>query len=107
MSSEPSPRGAAPAYDEAEKGTLDKVYPVDKKPLTFPADEKTDPFASEKKDVALAAPQVKKDPYAAPKGGKKKPVSKVILLKLWYNTYRYVPHGLLRARQQLTGLPSQ
>ena len=89
MSSEPSPRGAAPAYDDAEKGTLDKVtvYPVEKKPLSFPADEKKDLFPNEKKDV-IPAPQVKKDPYAAPKGGKKKKVSKVILVKLWYNTYR-------------------
>ena len=49
MSSEQSPRGAAPAYDEAEKGTLDKVavYPIDKKPLTFPADEKKDILAGD------------------------------------------------------------
>ena len=46
MSSEPTPRGAAPAYDEAEKGTLDQVavYPVEKKPITYPADEKKDVF---------------------------------------------------------------
>lgn len=97
MSSDPTPRGAAPAYDEAEKGTLDQVavYPVEKKPITYPADEKKDVF-NEKKDLAvLPAPQVKKDPYMAQKGAKKE-VSKVILFKLWYNTYRYVA-GILRA----------
>ncbi len=89
MSSTPSPRGAAPAYDEAERGTHDTVtvFPDEKKALTFPADEKKDLFPNEKKDV-FAAPQVKKDPYMAPKGGKKKKVSKLILFKLWYNTYR-------------------
>ena len=86
MSSEP--RGTAPAYDDAEQGTLDKVYPVEKKPLSFPSDEKKDLFPNEKKEVAVFnPPQVKKDPYMAQKG-KKKPASKVILLKLWYNTYR-------------------
>ncbi|RDX48359.1 hypothetical protein OH76DRAFT_1352608 [Lentinus brumalis] len=86
MSSEPSPRGAAPAYDEAEKGTLD--YPVEKKSLAFPSDEKKDLFTNEKKEVAaFNVPQVKKDPYMAQKG-KKQPASKTILFKLWYNTYR-------------------
>ncbi len=88
MSSEPSPRGAAPAYDEAEKGTLD--YPVEKKSLAFPSDEKKDLFTNEKKEVAaFNVPQVKKDPYMAQKG-KKQPASKTILFKLWYNTYRCV-----------------
>ena len=90
MSSEQRPRGAAPAYDDAEKGTLDKVtvYPLDKKPLTYPADEKKDIFISEKKELAaIPAPQVKKDPYMAQKGPKKK-ASKSIIVQLWYNTYR-------------------
>lgn len=90
MSSEP--RSPAPAYDDAEKGTLDKVtvYPVDKKPLSFPADEKKDIFPDEKKALAtFTAPAAKPDPFASMKAtGKRKPVSKVIILKLWYNTYR-------------------
>ena len=92
MSSELSPRGAAPAYDDAEKGVSEKVivYPVEKKALTYPADEKKDLFVSEKKDVAaFQQPQVKRDPYALQKGAPKKKTSKSIIVKLWYNTYRY------------------
>ncbi|KAH9901176.1 hypothetical protein C8Q73DRAFT_233673 [Cubamyces lactineus] len=91
MSSELSPRGAAPAYDDAEKGVSEKVivYPVEKKALTYPADEKKDIFVNEKKDVAaFQQPQVKRDPYALQKGAPKKKTSKVIIAKLWYNTYR-------------------
>ncbi|KAL7283221.1 hypothetical protein ACG7TL_002648 [Trametes sanguinea] len=91
MSSDTSPRGAAPAYDDAEKGVNEQVivYPVEKKPLTFPSDEKKDLFPNEKKDAAaLQPPQVKRDPYALQKGAPKKKVSKWIIVKLWYNTYR-------------------
>ncbi|KAH9946290.1 uncharacterized protein BXZ73DRAFT_95794 [Epithele typhae] len=93
MSTEPRrPVGAAPAYDDAEKGTLEQVavFPVDKKPVSYPAEKKQDPFISEKKDVAVfTAPATKQDPYGQHKAtGKKHKVSKVITFKLWYNTYR-------------------
>ncbi|CDO70704.1 hypothetical protein BN946_scf184798.g19 [Trametes cinnabarina] len=91
MSSDPSPRGAAPAYDDAEKGVSEQVvvYPVEKKPLSFPSDEKQDLYLSEKKDAAaLQPPPVKRDPYALQKGAPKKKVSKWIIITLWYNTYR-------------------
>ncbi len=92
MSSEP--RTPAPAYDsDAEKGILDRVavFPVEKA-LSVPSDEKKDIFSDEKKALAVfSAPEVKKDPFASMKAsGKRKPVSKVIVAKLWYNTYRYV-----------------
>lgn len=90
-----SPRGAAPAYDDAEKGTLDKVtvFPVEKKPASYPSDDKKEVFPDEKKgEVAFAAPPAPKDPFASMKATKgKKKVSKLIIVKLWYNTYRYVP----------------
>lgn len=91
MSSEP--RSPAPAYDsDAEKGILDKVavFPVEKKPLSAPSDEKKDVFPDEKKALAVfSAPEAKKDPFASMKAsGKRKPASKVIVAKLWYNTYR-------------------
>lgn len=89
MSSEP--RSPAPAYDEAEKGTLEKVtaFPVDKKPHSVSSDEK-DIFPDEKKALAVySTPEVKKDPFASMKAsGKRKPASKTIIVKLWYNTYR-------------------
>ena len=60
MSSEP--RSPAPAYDsDAEKGILDKVavFPVEKKPLSAPSDEKKDVFPDEKKALAV---------FSAPRG---------------------------------------
>ena len=87
-----NPRGAAPAYDEAEKGTLDKVtvFPVEKAPVTYPADEKRDIYPNEKKgEVTVFSAPPAKDPYGAMKAtGKKPPPSKVTVAKLWYNTYR-------------------
>lgn len=91
MSSDPSPRGAAPAYDDAEKGVSDSVvvYPVDKKAAAFPVDEKNPVFIDEKKDGApFQPPQVKRDPYALVKGAPKREASKWTVFKLWYNMYR-------------------
>ncbi len=91
MSSDPSPRGAAPAYDDAEKGVSDSVvvYPVDKKASAFPVDEKNAVFVNEKKDGApFQAPQVKRDPYALVKGAPKHEASKWTVFLLWYNMYR-------------------
>ena len=85
-------RSPAPAYDEAEKGTVDQttLFPVAKKPHSVEPDEKKDIFPDEKKALAVySAPEVKKDPFASMKvSGKRKPASKVIVAKLWYNTYR-------------------
>ena len=85
-------RGAAPAYDDAEKGTLEQVtvFPVEKKPVSYPTDKK-DVFPDEKKgDVTVfSPPPVKPDPFASMKAsGKKKEASKWIIVQLWYNTYR-------------------
>ncbi|EIW60578.1 uncharacterized protein TRAVEDRAFT_19223 [Trametes versicolor FP-101664 SS1] len=91
MSSDSSPRGAAPAYDDAEKGVSDSVvvYPVDKKPAAFPVDEKNTVFLDEKKDVApFQPPQVKRDPYALVKGAPKREATKLTVFLLWYNMYR-------------------
>lgn len=89
--------GSAPAYSDAEKGFIDIHAPhptatvpsfETAKALTYPDEKKVDPSApslfpppKEKKDTP-AAPPVK----AAPK--KKKKVSRWILWKLWFNTYR-------------------
>lgn len=78
--------GAAPAYDAAEKGTLDKVtvFPVEKKDVGYPLDEK-------KGDIAILTPPPPKDPYAGMKStGKRQKATKLTLFKLWYNTYRWV-----------------
>jgi len=48
MSSYPRQKGAAPAYDDAEKGTHDASHPQQ---VTFPADVKKDPFAKAEKEV--------------------------------------------------------
>ncbi|EMD38610.1 hypothetical protein CERSUDRAFT_153590 [Gelatoporia subvermispora B] len=102
MSSEMTQRGAAPAYDAAERGVLDihsrptdLVFPDEKKELSYPKDEKKDLFPKdEKKELSVATVfpvPAKKDSYVAPKPaakGPKKKVSNWILIKLWYNTYR-------------------
>lgn len=69
------------AYDDPEKGTTDAVVPA------YPRDEKpreiTPPqYLEVKKGEAKDAPR---KPTPKPK----KKVSKWILLKLWFNTYRY------------------
>lgn len=65
MSSDPRSIGAAPAYDEAEKGTHERPLAVVKP--SYPADEKKDPFINDEKAVTVTAIPVKKDtPAAAP-----------------------------------------
>ena len=86
-----NPRDAAPAYSEAEKGLLE----VPRLPeAAYPKDEKKDPFRDEKKgDVAIstvAIPEKKDTRPAKPPPRPKKKVSKWIIWKLWYNTYRSV-----------------
>ena len=81
------PEGAAPAYDAAEKGTLEPALPPQALILN-PKDEKKALQAQEK-----GALDVKEKPVApkpAPKPKKK--VSKWILWQLWFNTYRYGYH---------------
>ncbi|KAH8107206.1 hypothetical protein BXZ70DRAFT_885318 [Cristinia sonorae] len=93
MSSEPVPRGAAPAYDDAEKGVRELAPPVQPMP-SYPADEKKDPFANEKVALAVTTipvPEKKETPAAPPAKPAPKPkkkVSKWILWQLWFNTYR-------------------
>jgi len=84
-------RGAAPAYDDAVKGTVDAPRPVQ---LSFPSEKKEDPFANEKA-VAISTfpvPATKEErpaaPPAKPAPKPKKKVSKWILWQLWFNTYR-------------------
>ena len=49
MSSDPSQPSVAPAYDDAEKGTLEVPPPTQ---IAYPADIKKDPFTKdEKSDV--------------------------------------------------------
>ena len=96
MSSEPTQGGAAPAYDDAERGTLEVVRPAPVSPVSYPSDKKEDPFKDEKKALATVAaveslPASKEkaaDAAPAPKKPKKK-VSKWILWQLWFNTYRF------------------
>lgn len=94
MSSEQSPRGVVPAYDDAERGTNEPPRPVQP---AYPAEKKEDPFANEKAQIAvtaIAVPATKKETHAAPPSKPapkpKKKVSKWILWQLWFNTYRYV-----------------
>ena len=107
MSSEPTQGGAAPAYDDAERGTLEVVRPAPVSPVSYPSDKKEDPFKDEKKALATVAaveslPASKEKaadaapaPRApAPKKPKKK-VSKWILWQLWFNTYRFAITVLL------------
>ena len=88
---------AAPAYSEAEKGTLEMPRAME---VAYPKDEKKGLYPDEKKeDVAVntvAVPEMKKDSPAAvnrpkPAAKPKKKVSKWILWQLWFNTYRFVP----------------
>lgn len=91
MSAQPNVRGAAPAYDDAEKGTHDAPRPVQP---AFPSEEKKDPFVNDEKTaVAVAAfelPSSKETPAPAAKPAPKpkKKVSKWIVWTLWFNTYR-------------------
>ncbi len=77
---------AAPAYDAAEKGTLENH--------SGPSSVATLALIDEKKkvDIPLAlskeVPPIPKLPTTKPPAKKK--VSKWILWQLWFNTYRYV-----------------
>lgn len=90
-----TPRDAAPAYSEAEKGTLEMPRTME---IAYPKDEKKNIFPDEKKDNAdvttLPVSELKKDAPAAVNRPKapakpKRKVSKWILWQLWFNTYRY------------------
>ncbi len=106
MSPRPMTDGTvAPAYNDAEKGLIDphamrqsEVPLVIPPLLSFPQDEKNQeekkmefasppfPLSQEKVALAAAAPPKIAKPVAKPK----KKVSKWILWKLWFNTYRFV-----------------
>lgn len=76
------PESAAPAYDAAEKGTLEPAMP----PQALILSSKDEKMLMQEKE---ALPSLEK--AAAPKPPVKKPkkkVSKWILWQLWYNTYR-------------------
>jgi hypothetical protein len=79
-----APEYVAPAYDAAEKGTLeDRSGPPSVASLALNDEKKVDtPLVS--KEVAL----IPNSP--TPKPPAKKRVSKWILWQLWFNTYRYV-----------------
>jgi len=98
MTSRAAPDGNAPAYSDAEKGLIDihsgnSVTAVPDfsaaKTLSFPDEKKVDLSAppplfsplKEKKDTPAAPPA-----RSGPK--QKKKVSKWVLWKLWFNTYR-------------------
>lgn len=89
------PQGAAPAYSEAEKGTLDTPRPME---VAYPKDEKKEIYPDEKSGAVtvntFAVSELKKDAGARPTKPPPKPkkkVSKWIVWQLWYNTYRYEP----------------
>lgn len=82
-------QGAAPAYSEAEKGTLESPQ------AAYSKDEKSGAYPDEKKGgldiVTYPVPELKKD--SAPRPSKpaakpKKKVSKWIVFQLWFNMYR-------------------
>ncbi|KAI0262918.1 hypothetical protein BC834DRAFT_971733 [Gloeopeniophorella convolvens] len=84
MSSVPAPDGAAPAYDDAEKGTLEvhsrQIAPAP--PTEYKDEKKDNSMLVSTKEVVPATKA------AAKPAAKKKKVSKWILWKLWFNTYR-------------------
>ena len=75
------PQGAAPAYSEAEKGTLETPQ------LAYPKDEKKALYLDEKKgalDVAaLPVPELKKVSAARPSKPAPKPKKKALKWILW------------------------
>ncbi|TFY58161.1 hypothetical protein EVJ58_g6589 [Rhodofomes roseus] len=86
MSSEPTPRAPAPAYDEAEKGALPDIH---SRPIEVT-------FKDEKKDLTVAqvipVPEKKDTPAPPPAKPAGKPakrnVPKWIIWVLWYDMYR-------------------
>ena len=88
--SDTTPQGAAPAYSEAENGTLSSPK------AAYPKDEKKPVYFDEKKGVEVATypvPEKKDSPPPRPAKPAPKPKKKVsmwILWQLWFNTYRYV-----------------
>lgn len=110
MSSEPTITSAAPAYDDAERGTLEVVRPAPVSPVSYPSDKKEDPFKDEKKAIATVTaveplPSSKEkaaDAAPAPRAlaakKPKKKVSKWIIWQLWFNTYRFVVFTRLSLR---------
>lgn len=76
----PNPQTAAPAYDDAEKGTLEITQPLP----VFTTDTKDEKAAM--KDMSPPLPTLTKTAHKPPA---KKKVSKWILWKIWFNTYRY------------------
>ncbi|CAL1704143.1 unnamed protein product [Somion occarium] len=94
MSTVTSPTGAAPAYDDAERGTVEISRPA---PVSYPQEKKENTFADDEKKAmtvtALEVPATKEKASltAAPKAPAKKPkkkTSKWILWQIWFNTYR-------------------
>ncbi|KAI0303414.1 hypothetical protein B0F90DRAFT_1626504 [Multifurca ochricompacta] len=83
MSSVPAPEGASPAYDAAEKGTLDvHLGPTEITVMGLKDERKVDAtLILSKEVVAPSKPAAVKTPA-------KKKVSKWILWTLWFNTYR-------------------
>jgi len=75
-----TPNEQAPAYDAAEKGTLEIAAPA----AVFTLSSKDEKKMFDEKHTTIQG----WEKMSAPKGGKKKKVSKWILWKLWFNTYR-------------------
>lgn len=88
MSVQTTPMSPVPAYDAAERGTLE-VIPVPAKATTVHLDASEEKkMLKEKESVAIAELPYKAAAKPAPKPKKK--VSKWILWQLWFNTYRSV-----------------
>ena len=87
----------APAYNDAEKGLID-VNTAGAAPLAVPLTQQAPKYQADEKKADLTAPVLfplpkeKKEtpsaPPAKPSPKKRKKVSKWILFKLWFNTYR-------------------
>ena len=87
MSTQVTPMSPVPAYDAAERGTLEAITtPVKAATVHLDASEEKK-LLKEKESVTVT--QLPK-PAARPAPKPKKKVSKWILWQLWFNTYRSV-----------------
>lgn len=101
------PNGSAPAYSDAEGGLID-IHAIRSTPVapafvsqsapSYPLDEKKPELSPPNPPSFYAAPKEKeKEPVKAivptaparASGKQKKKVSRWIIFKLWFNTYRY------------------
>ncbi len=86
MSPESASEGAAPAYDAAERGTIEVQVHLGPSSITLTNDSEKKvetPLTMSKEVIPTPKPSTTKPPA-------KKNVSKWIVWQLWFNTYRYL-----------------